>query len=274
MAYIKFCVIAVETVLKDQSVYVTFNKEVDIDSLNYQNIILALNGSTVSPLASYDITLGDDLKTLKLHFTDSPVVNQPYILVLQDKISDLEGKKLDKSLFRNVIFKSSVTSDITLNSPANFEVISSQTFSWQENGDTLVNSFRLQVSTDTGFFNVVLDTTIKDQTSVTLGVPLKQGQYYYRVRAEDGSDFGIWSETRTFLVQESDEYEEEVLSEESSVIVENEVTVEDLVGDIKNDIITIEDKPLSGVTSPSFSFLFSENIDPNDIKISVIRSDF
>lgn len=274
MAYIKFCVVTVETVLKDQSVYVTFNKEVDIDSLNYQNIILALNGSTASPLASYDITLSDDLKTLKLHFIDAPIVNQPYILVLQDKISDLEGKTLDKSLFRNVLFKSSVTSDIILNSPANFEVISTQTFSWQETGNDPVNSFRLQIGTDTSFFNTVLDSVIKDQTSVTLSVPLKAGQYYYRVRAEVDSDFGVWSEIRTFLIQESNEYEEEALSEESIVDKENEVTVEDFVGDIKSNIITVEDKPLNGTTPSSFSFLFSEDIDPNDIKISVIRSDF
>lgn len=274
MAYIKFCVIAVETVLKDQSVYVTFNKEVDADSLNYQNIILALNSSTASPLASYDITLGDDLKTLKLHFTDAPIVNQPYILVLQDKISDLEGKTLDKSLFRNVVFKSSITTDITLNSPANFEVISAQTFSWQENGDNPVNSFRLQISTDTGFLNNALDTIIKGQTSVTLSVPLKSGQYYYRIRAEQDDEFGVWSEIRTFLVQESDEYKEETVSEDSSVTTEDEVTIEDLVGDIRSNVITVEEMPLSGVTPTSFSFLFSEDIDPADIKISVVRSDF
>ena len=144
MAYIKFCIIAVETSLKEQSIYITFNKELDSDTLNYQNIILAINGTVSAPLASYNIILGDDLKTLKLQFTDSPTVNQPYILVLQDKISDLEGNTLDKSLFRNIIFKSSVTSDITLNSPANFEIITSQNFSWTENGDNLVNSYRVE----------------------------------------------------------------------------------------------------------------------------------
>jgi len=274
MAYIKFCVVAVETNLKDQSVYVTFNKEVDSDSLNYDNIILAVNGSTTAPLASYSIILGDDLKTLKLQFIDAPIVNRPYILVLQDKISDLEGKHLDKSLFRNVSFKSNVTSDIVLNNPSNFEIISEQSFSWQEVGDNLVNSYRLQISSDTGFFNIEVNNVIKDKTVVTLGVPLKPGQYYYRVRAEQDNDYGVWSETRTFLVQESGEYEEDSVNEGTTAVTEDEVAVEDLVGDIRNDIIVVEEKPVSGVTPDSFTFLFSEDINPSDIKISVIRSDF
>ena len=273
MAYIKFCIIAVETSLKDQSIYITFNKEVDSDSLNYQNIVLACNNLVTSPLAAYDIILGKDLKTLRLKFVDSPIVNQPYILVLQDKILDLEGNSLDKSLFRNVVFKSSITSDITINSPANFEIITSQTFSWTETGDNLVNSYRLQVSTDTGFHNLEVDTLIKDQTSVTLGAPLKAGQYFYRVRAEQDEMFGVWSNIYTFLVQEATEYEEKPISDDS--VKENEdVAIEDLVGDIIDDKLTLTEQPANGVTPSSFSFLFSDNIDPSGIKISVIRSDF
>lgn len=270
MAYIKFCVIAVEASLKDQSIYVTFNKEIDSDSLNYQNIILASNNLVTSPLAAYNIVLGKDLKTLRLQFVDSPIVNQPYILVLQDKIRDLEGSNLDKSLFRNVIFESSITSDIKINSPANFEVVTSQTFSWTEIGDNLVNSYRLQVSTDTGFHNLEVNTLIKDQMSVTLGAPLKSGQYFYRVRAEQDDMFGLWSETYTFLIQElSDESTEEFETTE-----DGDITVEDFVGDILDDKITVIEKPVNGTTSSSFSFLFSDDIDPSDIKISVIRSDF
>ena len=272
MAYIKFCVIAVEVSLKDQSIYVTFNKEIDIDSLTYQNIILAYNNSVTSPLAAYNIILNKDLKTLRLQFVDAPIVNQPYILVLQDKISDLEGNTLDKSLFRNVMFKSSVTSDIILNSPANFEVISLQKFSWTEKGDDLVNSYRLQVSTDTGFHNLEVDIIIKDQTDIELNVPLVVGQYFYRVRAEQDDMFGVWSETRTFLVQKSNEYEEDI--SDSNVDSDNDIPVEDLVGDIKDEKFTVEETPINGQTPSSFCFLFSDDIDDSDIKVSVIRSDF
>lgn len=270
MAYIKFCVIAVEVSLKDNSIYVTFNKEVDSDTLSYQNIILACNNTVTAPLTSYNIILGDDLKTLKLQFVDTPVVNQPYVLVLQDKISDLEGNGLDKSLFRNVMFKSSVTSDIILNTPANFEVISVPKFSWTEKGNDLVNSYRLQVSTDTGFNNLEIDSVIKDQLDITFGVPLKEGQYYYRIRAELDDMFGVWSDIRTFLVQQS---AQTAISTESSNEQED-LVIEDFVGDIKDDRLTVQETPSNGQTPTVFSFLFSEDIDPSDIVISVTRSDF
>lgn len=274
MAYIKFCVIAVETSLKDQSVFVTFNKEVNSDTLNYQNIIVALNGQVTSPLASYDIILGKDLKTLQLKFVNGIMVNQPYIVILQDKISDLGGSTLDKSLFRNVIFNSSVTSTVRLDSPANFEVVQEQKFSWTELGDNPVNSFRVQVSTDTGFHNLETDIVVKDQTSVAVGTQLKTGQYFFRVRAEqDNESYGVWSDIRSFLLQPDNSPDSSVVDITQSNDTE-EVIVEDFVRDIRDDSLKIEQIPINGVTPDSFSFLFSDNIDATDITISVIRSDF
>ena len=276
MAYIKFCIIAVETSLKDQSIYVTFNKEIDTDTISLQNVILAVNDTVTAPVANFQIIVNDDLKTVKLLLTDTPVVNLPYILVIRDTVKDLEGNNLDKSLFRNVTFKSNVTSDITVNNPANFEIITDQTFSWEETGDNPVNSYRLQVSSDTGFHNVQVDTLIKDKQSITLGAMLKPGQYFFRIRAEQGEEFGLWSQTRTFLVQQADEYEEEGINDEQQESSNNEETVvEDLVGDIKDDRIVVEERPVNGVTpSTSFMFLLSEDISDEGITVSVIRSDF
>lgn len=274
MAYIKFCVIAVETSLKDQSIFVTFNKEINSDTLNYQNIIVALNGQVTSPLASYDIILGTDLKTLQLKFVNGVIVNQPYIVVLQDKISDLGGSTLDKSLFRNVIFNSSVTSTIRLDSPANFEVVQEQKFAWTELGDNPINSFRIQVSTDTGFHNLETDIVVKDQTSVTVGTQLNTGQYFFRVRAEqDYESYGVWSDIRSFLLQSDGSFD----SAATDITQDNdteEVIVEDFVHDIKDDSLKIENMPINGVTPNSFSFLFSDDIDATDITVSIIRSDF
>lgn len=274
MAYIKFCVIAVETSLKDQSIFVTFNKEVNSDTLNYQNIIVALNGQVTSPLASYNIILGKDLKTLQLQFVNGIIVNQPYIVVLQDKISDLGGSTLDKSLFRNVIFQSAVTSTIRLDKPANFEVVQEQKFSWTELGSNPVNSFRVQVSTDTGFHNLETDIIVKDQTSVTIGIVPKTGQYFYRVRAEqDDESYGVWSDIRSFLLQPSTDSASSTADITQNDNIE-EVVIEDLVHDIRDDSLKVEQMPVNGTTPTSFSFLFSDDIDATDIVISVIRSDF
>lgn len=275
MAYIKFCIVAVETSLKDQSIYVTFNKEIDTDTVSLQNIVLAVNDTVTAPVTNFKIIVGEDLKTVKLLLADTPAVNTPYVLVIRDTVQDLEGNNLDKSLFRNVMFNSNVTSDVIINSPANFEIITDQTFSWEETGDNLVYSYRLQISSDTGFHNIQADALIKDKQSVTLGAKLKPGQYFFRMRAEQGEEFGLWSQTRTFLVQQSNEYEEESVSEDQQDTEDTETVIEDLVRDIKDDRIIVEEGPVSGVTpTTSFTFLLSEDIKSEGITVSVIRSDF
>ena len=275
MAYIKFCIVAVETSLKDQSIYVTFNKEIDTDTISLQNVVLAVNNTVTAPVTNFKIIVGEDLKTVKLLLTESPTVNIPYVLVIRDTVQDLEGNNLDKSLFRNVMFNSNVTSEVTVNSPANFEIITDQTFSWKETGDNLVYSYRLQISSDTGFHNIQVDTLIKDKQSITLGAKLEPGQYFFRIRVEQGEEFGLWSQIRTFLVQQSNEYEEESVSEDQQDTEDTETVIEDLVRDIKDDRIIVEEGPVNGVTpTTSFTFLLSEDIKSEGITVSVIRSDF
>lgn len=275
MAYIKFCIVAVEASLKDQSIYVTFNKEIDTDTISLQNVILAVNDTVTAPVAHFQIIVGNDLKTVKLLLTDTPVVNTPYILVIRDTVQDLEGNNLDKSLFRNVMFHSNVTSDVTIKSPANFEIVTEQKIVWEETGKNLVGSYRLQIGSDTGFHNTQVDTLITDQQSITLGATLKAGQYYLRMRVEQGEEFGLWSQIKTFLVQQDKEYEEENVGEDQQATDDEETVIEDLVCDIKDDRIVVEESPANGVTPErSFMFLLSEDINSENITVSVIRSDF
>jgi hypothetical protein len=275
MAYIKFCVVAVETDLKESSIYIHFNKQVDTDTVNASNITVALRDNTVSTLSYFDLVVSDDLKTITIKFKDTPVVNSDYVIVIQNTLVDLEGNQLDKSLFRSVVFKSTVTSDISLVSPANFEILNTKKFVWTEEGDSLVNSYRIQISDDTGFHNLLIDSIVVGQNDVTFGKELRNGQYYYRIRAELGDDYGTWSEIRTFLIQSDSEYEEEPIAEDSTVETEiGEPTFENLVTEERVDLIGLIEGPKSGVTPSSFSFLFDEDIDISNIKVSIVRSDF
>lgn len=275
MAYIKFCVVAVETDLKESSIYIHFNKQVDTDTVNASNITVALRDNTVSTLSYFDLVVSDDLKTITIKFKDTPVVNSDYVVVIQNTLVDLEGNQLDKSLFRSVIFKSTVTSDISLVSPANFEILNTKKFVWTEEGDSPVNSYRIQISNDTGFHNLLIDSIVVGQNDVTFGKELRNGQYYYRIRAELGDDYGTWSEIRTFLIQSDSEYEEEPIAEDSTVETEiGEPTFENLVTEERVDLIGLVEGPKSGVTPSSFSFLFDEDIDISNIKVSIVRSDF
>jgi hypothetical protein len=275
MAYIKFCVVAVETDLKESSIYIHFNKQVDTDTVNASNITVALRDNTVSTLSYFDLVVSDDLKTITIKFKDTPVVNSDYVIVIQNTLVDLEGNQLDKSLFRSVVFKSTVTSDISLVSPANFESLNTKNFVWTEEGDSPVNSYRIQISDDTGFHNLLIDSIVVGQNDVTFGKELRNGQYYYRIRAELGDDYGTWSEIRTFLIQSDSEYEEEPIAEDSTVETEiGEPTFENLVTEERVDLIGLIEGPKSGVTPSSFSFLFDEDIDISNIKVSIVRSDF
>lgn len=275
MAYIKFCVVAVETDLKESSIYIHFNKQVDTDTVNASNITVALRDNTVSTLSYFDLVVSDDLKTITIKFKDTPAVNSDYVIVIQNTLVDLEGNQLDKSLFRSVVFKSTVTSDISLVSPANFEILNTKKFVWTEEGDSPVNSYRIQISDDTGFHNLLIDSIVVGQNDVTFGKELRNGQYYYRIRAELGDDYGTWSEIRTFLIQSDSEYEEEPIAEDSTVETEiGEPTFENLVTEERVDLIGLIEGPKSGVTPSSFSFLFDEDIDISNIKVSIVRSDF
>lgn len=301
MAYIKFSITTIETDLKDQSIYITFNKEYDSDTISHESILIALKSETRNNplLYDYDIIYSDDLKIVQIKFKSAPEVNSEYVLIIQNTILDLEGKALDKSLFRSVIFKSTVTSDIKLLSPTNFEVTSDKTFRWEEVGEQKFNFYRLQVSTDTNFYNVEIDVTISNKTEITLGQKIIPGQYFYRIRAEESENYGRWSETRTFLFNAIEEtVPEETIEEEPDVPVipginddiseenphtddpitlhddETGVIIEDLVNEEKKSPINIIDQPKSGETPASFSFMFDQNIDSETIKVSVIRSDF
>ena len=297
MAYIKFSITTIETDLKDQSIYINFNKEYDSDTISHESILIALKSESRNNtlLYDYDIIFSDDLKTVQLKFKSSPEVNSEYVLIIQNTILDLEGKALDKSLFRSVVFKSTVTSDIKLLSPTNFEVIKDKTFKWDEVGEEKFNFYRLQVSTDTNFYNILVDITISDKKEITLGQQIVPGQYFYRIRAEESENYGRWSETRTFLINQTEEIPEEVTPTEEPSTSENDdiseedphtddpitlhdnetgVVIEDLVNEEQKLPINIIDQPKNGETPASFSFMFDQNIDPNSIKVSVIRSDF
>lgn len=274
MAYIKFSVISVETDLKEQSIFIHLNKQVDTDTVTIDNITVVLRDYSLATMSYFDLSVLDDLKTITVKFRNTPVVNADYVLLIQDTLKDLEGNNLDQSLFRNVRFISTVTSTVELVSPVNFEVISNQRFVWKEVGEDLTNTYRIQISTDTSFYDLQVDLTVTDQTELLLGKQLKPAQYYYRIRAESGTDFGVWSETRTFLLSPTTVVTTDTVDQttDSNTTVVDEIEIEDLVEEQLNVLTAIE-VPESGATPTSFNFMFDEDIDTDTLVVSLIRKD-
>lgn len=274
MAYIKFSVISVETDLKEQSIFIHLNKQVDTDTVTIDNITVALRNYSLATMSYFDLSVLDDLKTITVKFRNTPIVNADYVLLIQDTLKDLEGNNLDQSLFRNVRFISTVTSTVELVSPVNFEVISNQRFVWKEVGEDLTNTYRIQISTDTSFYDLQVDLTVTDQTELLLGKQLKPAQYYYRIRAESGTDFGVWSETRTFLLSPTAVVTTDTVDQtiDSNTTVADEIEIEDLVEEQLN-VLTAVEVPESGATPTSFNFMFDEDIDTDTLVVSLIRKD-
>lgn len=281
MAYIRFAVISVSTDLQTQSVYITFNKQLDTDTVNLTNLMIASQHKNekasvglVTDLATFDVDTTDDLKTIILRFHDTPEINTDYALLLREGISDLEGSFLEHTLFRYVRFESTVISTVSLVSPANFEQITDLTLTWEESGSELTNRYRVQVGTENVFHVILIDSVVSNKTSVSLAGQLGAGQYYYRVRPETAEEYGSWSEVRTFIVADADPVETTQQSDETAIVeTDIEPVIEDWTTD-RPDRITLEAGPNNGVTPLSFMFQFSADIATNTITVSVVRSDF
>lgn len=87
--------------------------------------------------------------------------------------------------------------------PETFDPVGIPVFSWQFVGEAL--NYRVQVSTDPGFTSLLAEhRTLPDHTN--MGVrqvgfsPQPDEAYYWRVRAENASGEGPWSEVRRFAV--------------------------------------------------------------------------
>lgn len=281
MAYIRFAVISVSTDLQTQSVYITFNKQLDTDTVTLTNLMIASQHKNnkaslglVTDLATFDIDTTDDLKTIILRFHDTPEINTDYALLLREGIADLEGTSLEHTLFRYVRFESTITSKVNLISPANFEKVTDLTLTWEETGSELTNCYRVQVSTENVFHVILIDSVVSDKTSVSLSGQLGPGQYYYRIRPETTEEYGTWSEVRTFIIEDTDPIKTIQQPDETAVVeTDIEPVIEDWTTD-RPDRITLETGPDNGVTPLSFMFRFSEDIVSNTITVSVIRSDF
>ncbi|MCH8558841.1 MAG: T9SS type A sorting domain-containing protein [Balneolia bacterium] len=85
---------------------------------------------------------------------------------------------------------------VVLSAPDNnSEVLPSVTFSWEAAENAL--TYDLQVATDAGFTNLVVDASSIGGTSSTRFIPLN-GSYFWRVRGTNPDGVGAYSDARTF----------------------------------------------------------------------------
>ena len=266
MAEYEFGIISIEPNLKEQSVFVQFNLDLDINTVNYENIyLMSLNTDlNANEGAFFDIIIQNDLLQLKLKNWAIP--NNKYTLLIQPGISSVTGITLDSALIRNFVFETDVTSKIDILSPSMYEKVNGKSFtcSWKEQGDKLGNNFYLEIDTTNAFNNNPITTIVNNKNSFTTNI-LENGQYYLRVRSQKDNMYGYWSDTVTFLIDNNDD-------PNNNDNDNNEDDNDDIL--ITDNNINIIGLPDNGITPDSFQIEFDDNINVSDLSIKIVRSDF
>lgn len=192
-------VLSVKTSLKDKTIILTCSADIDEDTVTPDSICLALPSSAeIIP-----IKLECDRRKIIATVVPDILVNADYRLTTTKDIESVVGESLEPLKALRVVFESAVVTDVKIVSPANFETLDGETvFEWQENGEEkdLCHKYQLQLATDTGFFNISMDTVIEGENS--LKTTLNTGQYFVRIRAIKDDDYGKWSKVITFTIPE------------------------------------------------------------------------
>lgn len=275
MAEYDFGVIEIESSLKEQSIFIKFNLDLDEETVTYNNIYLMTLDPTINANrgVKYKIIVDGDLLQLKLE--EWAVPNEQYTVLIQPGICSVTGINLEYAVVRNFIFKSDVTSKVSILSPAMYEKVSGKSFSctWKEQGDHLENNYYLEIDTSNAFDQNVFKTNINGKQGFTTDI-LENGQYYLRIRSCNKEDYSYWSDTITFIVEnkkeENDEQTDSPNNNQDNDNNNNDSNDDFLIIDNSLNIISV---PENGITPETFEFMFNEDIDISNIEINIIRKD-
>lgn len=253
--YQKFDLLGIKASLKDKKVYIECTLDVEESSVSNDTVTLVARGT--NRILNYDFIVNGSV--IELDLKDWPVPNTEYMLVVQTGIKSITNEPLTSALKRMITFTSEITSTVIITSPSDHEEVNALSLAWAETvadkSMEPVNSYYIEVANENVFYNLVRATNVYDKNEINL-TDIPDGQYYVRVRAQKGDQYGRWSETITFL------YKTISVSPSPTVPGEEPIYDEDLI------VIT---SPVNGETPASFLFEFDEALDTEGIEIIVIR---
>lgn len=241
--YQKFSILQVSTGLIDKKVEVSFSLQIDPGTVGKDKVILIAKDSGKIP--EYELVVSG--KSIAIELNEWPEVNTEYLLKIQKGISSIVGDDLPDTLQRNIIFKSEITSLVEVLNPADHEELDSLAVFWRESqvqtSGGLVNSFYMEISENTAFYQPVVKTTVIGRDNITIS-DIKDGYYYLRVRAQNEGMYGPWSEIVPFHFKKKADTSRE----------DNEYPI------VEEDFSLIY-SPANGQTPGSFVFEFDKDID-------------
>ena len=280
-----FSIVSVEPSLLENAITIYFSKDVDPDSVNPDDIFVMTHDNRAA--VPFDIETDED--TVKITSKTGFEPNTDYMILVQGGITDLVGTELADPLVRTVHFGGDVTNIVRVVEPIDFEIVDKIAMRWEEydkNGkiitpEDILDFFEVQIAQENAFYNIVCTTTTAvGDTNVVLKEPIEEGQYYFRVRARNGEQFGRWSNVGTFVFKKK----EDVPVEDPPA--EDDPGEETPAPEHTDDGITIVDfsstkgilnKPTYRLTTEAedtcFQLVFDEPVDISDLKMVVRRSD-
>lgn len=255
--YQKFDLLGITASLKDKKVYIECTLDVDEDSVTVDTITLTGRGS--NRIMIYDLVVNGSI--IELDLKEWPVPNVEYMLVVQTGIKSITDEPLSAALKRKIVFPSEITSTVVITSPSNYEEINTLNLVWTEKlakeDMELVNSYYIEVAKENAFYNLVIATHVYDKNEISLA-DIPEGQYYVRMRAQEGDQYGRWSEVITFVYK----------SKKPDIPTPNPDGDDDPVYDEKLIVVS---GPINGETPTSFLIEFDEMLDIEGIEIIVTR---
>lgn len=253
--YQKFDILSVNTSLKDKKVYIECTLDVDETSVTPDTITLVSKATNRLMDAEFAV----NGRIIELDLKQWPEPNAEHMIVVQTGVKSVTDEPLSTALKRLILFKSEIMSSVVITSPSDHEEISAIKMVWKEqpvNNMPAINSYYMEIATENAFYNLVISTNVFDKNEIAL-TSIPAGQYYARVRAQDGDHYGPWSEVVTFLVKDA-----------LPVTDTPAPGAEEPVYSQEMELISV---PKNGETPNTFLIEFDEDIDMDGIEITVIR---
>lgn len=253
-----FVVVDVVTDLFHKKLDVYFNFDVDAATVTSRSLqLVESKGGAVVP-----VTYAVDGQRVSLTLRDDPVPDAEYILLVNKEIRTVTRQPLLTEYMRHIFFRSAIKNTVQILSPSDMESVSDIHIIWQEQKyleAPFLDSYRIQIARDNTFQDIVIDTTAVQKTEMQF-MAQPPNQYFLRIRVESDTEFGPWSKTISFVLQEKDTPKS--LDDVSPVI---------------RTPLTVLTQPENGSTPASFILTFDSPIDADALTadmITVTREDW
>ena len=277
--YNRFCVIGIEASGLEKKLVISFNKDVDENSVGLDTIKLSsIDGEAVH----FEWIVKENRTILCLDSWPDPA--NEYLLSIDAALSDISGTNLQSIFRKKITFPEEITSIVTIKSPYNFEKI--DTLSFEITDSESIGSYYGEIASDNRFYNLVFDGLIFTGIFNPVIPDMKPGQYYARFRCQNGSAYGKWSRIISFIyknVCDDDTPKADGPCADSetpgawdnlfgSEITESEHNPSQTV-EVEDELIVLT-APESGETPLNFVFEFDRALEPVSGEVIIIKREF